>query len=116
MYIEHFLAMNGQLTPCGITGLDRTEGYSMAIHRVESRDIAKNLFGKFLQYHIELPYVVDVSWVMQSYALMPKSTLQIIKSSGRLGPDRMPSDAGQSCLGKCFKRTAWHKRISKTKA
>ena len=60
---------------------------------------------------------LDISTkVMQSYALMPTSTLQIIKSSGRVGPDRMPSDAGQSCLGKCFKRTALASKNIKTKA
>lgn len=46
MYIEHFLAMNGQPKHLVISpAWTRTQGYSMAIHLVESRDITKKMFG-----------------------------------------------------------------------
>lgn len=45
MYIEHFLAMNGKPKHLVISpAWTLTEGYSMAIHLVESRDIAESVW------------------------------------------------------------------------
>ena len=108
------------LTPCGITSLDVN---TRIFHGYSPRWISwyhkKKLFWDNFCSNITWSNCLklDISTkVMQSYALMPTSTLQIIKSSGRVGPDRMPFDAGQSCLGKCFKRTALASKNIKTKA